>query len=51
MKKLLIIVGMTYLTVQLSLAGIYRMIASSRTTKLIERHHVRRLEQESGNHP
>lgn len=48
MKKLLILIGLSYLTIQLSLAGIDRLIASSRTTKLVERHHVRRLEAEAG---
>lgn len=47
MKKLLIGVGLIYLTVQFSLMAIDRLVATNRTTRLIERHQTRRLEVES----
>lgn len=44
MKKLLIGIGLIYLSVQLGLMAIDRLVVTNRTTRLIERHHTRRLE-------
>lgn len=49
MKKLLIGIGLIYLSVQFSLTAIDRLVATNRTTRLIERHHTRRLEVENAN--
>lgn len=47
MKKLIIGIGLLYLTVQLSLMAIDRLVASNKTTRLIERSVQRSLEVES----
>lgn len=52
MKKLLVGLGLIYLTVQLSLMAVDRLVASNRTTRLVERTAHRRLDTEvaSGNY-
>ena len=47
MKKLLIGMGLLYLTLQLSLIAVDRLIATNRTTRLVERSVQRRLDVES----
>lgn len=49
MKKLIVGLGLLYLTVQLSLMAVDRLVATNRTTRLIERHQTRRLEVENSN--